>query len=71
MTIEQALAALGPHGHHGAEGYPEGAVWRLEDHHPRQPAKLNFRCKYVDPRKEDGALLPEMSGKDPVWNWRP
>ncbi len=27
--------------------------------------------KWVRPDKVDGKYLPEISGKDAVWNWRP
>jgi hypothetical protein len=50
---------------HGADDI-EGAVWRVE-----RNGKFDFMAKYVKPTKIDGALLPEMSGGEAVWNWRP
>ena len=45
---------------------PEGVVYRVERH-----GKVDFLCKWVRPDKIDGKYLPEVSGKEPVWNWRP
>jgi hypothetical protein len=28
-------------------------------------------AKFVLPGKEPGKYLPEMSGKEEIWNWRP
>ena len=64
-SVEQALELLGPRGFHGATETIEGAVWRVE-----RKGKLDFLCKYVRPDKVDGCYLPEVSGKDAVWNWR-
>ena len=32
---------------------------------------VDFLVKYVRSEKVDGAYLPEVSGGEPVWNWRP
>lgn len=64
MSIEDAIAACTP-SHHGQEE-AEGAVWRVE-----RDGKFDFMAKYVKPSKIDGVLLPEISGKNAVWNWRP
>src|SRR2546430_2229847 len=32
---------------------------------------VDFLGKFVRPGKADGCYLPEISGKDAVWNWRP
>jgi hypothetical protein len=32
---------------------------------------VDFLAKWVRPDKVDGMYLPEISGKEPVWNWRP
>lgn len=45
---------------------PEGVVYRVERH-----GKVDFLCKWVRPDKVDGKYLPEVSGKEAVWNWRP
>jgi hypothetical protein len=51
---------------HGAIDEPEGAVWRVE-----RQGQVDFLTKYVRPGKADGCYLPELSGEEPVWNWRP
>lgn len=66
MSIEDAMKMLGNRGFHKALDIPEGAVWRVERH-----GKVDFLVKYVRPDKVDGLYLPEVSGRDPVWNWRP
>ena len=65
MSVESAMTAAKEWSHHGADEV-EGAVWRVE-----RDGKFDFMAKYVKPWKVDGALLPEMSGKGAVWNWRP
>ena len=73
MTIAGALAELEGHkdaqrrnGFHGAIDPVEGAVWRVE-----RRGKVDFLGKFVRPEKKDGCYLPEISGMDAVWNWRP
>lgn len=66
MSIAAAMAALGEFGHHGSEDPVEGAVWRVE-----RLGKVDFLGKYVRPEKVDGKYLPEISGDEAVWNWRP
>lgn len=51
---------------HGAVGECEGAVWRYES-----GERILFLAKWVRPDKEDGIYLPEISGSEAVWNWRP
>ncbi len=51
---------------HGELDPVEGAVWRVE-----RRGEFDFICKWVRPDKIDGKYLPEVSGQDPVWNWRP
>ncbi len=65
LNIEAMLAKLGSGGH-GAREAPEGAVWRLE-----RQGRVVGMAKYVRGDKVDGALLPENSGQDAVWNWKP
>jgi hypothetical protein len=65
LSIEQAKKALEPSGH-GALNPVEGAVWRCE-----REGRVEFVVKWVRPDKVDGLYLPEISGRPPVWNWRP
>lgn len=48
---------------HGAVDTVEGAVWRVERY-----GKVEFLAKYVRQDKVDGSYLPEVSGRDTVWN---
>lgn len=66
LPIEEALHRLGHYGFHGAVDQCEGVVYRVET-----DDKVNFLAKYVRPDKVDGKYLPEVSGKGPVWNWKP
>jgi hypothetical protein len=34
-------------------------------------SEVDFLAKWVRSDKVDGMYLPEISGKEPVWNWRP
>lgn len=43
---------------------PEGVVYRVE-----RNGEVDFLAKYVDPKKRDGIYLPEVSGKEPIWNY--
>ena len=65
ISIHEAMTLLGS-GRYGSIDPPEGCVWRVERH-----GKVDFLAKYVRPEKVDGCYLPEMSGKEAVWNWRP
>jgi hypothetical protein len=69
LSVEEALARLGPHGFHGATETIEGAVWRVE-----AKGKVEFLAKYVRPDKIDGKYLPgvegNVTGDEPVWLWR-
>jgi len=44
----------------------EGVVYRVE-----RQGKVDFLAKYVRPDKVDGCYLPEISGQEAVWNWKP
>lgn len=67
VPISEALELLEYHrDRHGAVGDIEGAVWRVERH-----GEVDFLAKYVRPDKVDGKYLPEMSGQEAIWNWRP
>jgi RNA ligase-like protein len=65
FAIEDAMKVLASDGFHGAIDPVEGAVWRIE-----RRGKFDFLCKYVRPDKIDGKYLPEISGQEPVWNWK-
>jgi len=66
ITIEQILKLLGERGFHGALDPAEGAVWRVE-----RKGVVDFLGKFVRPDKKDGCYLPELSGGEEIWNWRP
>lgn len=66
ISIAKALTLLGERGFHGAIDPVEGAVWRVE-----RKGVVDFLGKYVRPEKQDGCYLPEISGNDAIWNWRP
>lgn len=64
-SIERAISLLDPK-HHGATEDIEGAVWRVE-----REGRVDILAKYVRPDKVDGCYLPEISGKEAIWNWHP
>ncbi len=64
-SVETALSFIATSAH-GALDPVEGAVWRVE-----RRGEVDFLAKYVRPDKVDGVYLPEQSGGEPVWNWRP
>lgn len=77
LSIEKAMKAMEVSGH-GAIDPVEGAVWRVERNMIINPRLSNDRrwivdylAKFVRPDKVDGSYLPEVSGKEAVWNWRP
>lgn len=65
FSIESAVAALTVP-RHGELDPVEGAVWRVE-----RRGTFDFICKWVRPDKIDGKYIPEVSGGEPVRNWRP
>ena len=70
------LKRLSKHGFHGALDPVEGAVWRVERDKPtgkkgERRHIVDCLVKYVRPGKLDGMYLPELSGQESVWNWRP
>lgn len=65
ISIAAAMEVLGQ-GDHGCLEEPEGAVWRVE-----RRGEFDFMGKWVRPNKKDGSYLPEVTGENPVWNWRP
>lgn len=73
-TVEEALAKLGKYGHHGATEEVEGAVWRVERFDPKPNGRglhVDFLCKWVRKDKVDGKYLPEVSGNEAIWHWKP
>lgn len=44
----------------------EGVVYRVERH-----GQVDFLAKHVRLDKQDGKYLETVTGKPPVWNWRP
>ena len=72
MPPAAAFPMLGPQGCHHALDGPEGLVYRLERCDPRTKVWTHRAiAKWVRPDKVDGHYLPEISGGEPVWNWRP
>jgi hypothetical protein len=65
LSLEDALEAIQTP-RHGELDPVEGIVWRVE-----RKGECDFLCKYVRPDKIDGKYLPEVSGQEAVWNWRP
>src|SRR5205814_437551 len=66
VSIAKAMELLAERGFHGALDPVEGAVWRVE-----RKGAVDFLGKYVRPEKKDGCYLPELSGGEAIWNWRP
>jgi hypothetical protein len=65
LSIADALTLVSQ-SKHGALDPVEGAVWRIERKH-----QVDFLVKYVRPEKADGIYLPELSGKEAIWNSLP
>lgn len=66
VSPSEVMKNIGARGFHGAIDPVEGAVWRCE-----RKGKVDFLGKYVRPDKVDGLYLPEKSGQEAVWNWKP
>jgi len=64
--VEDAIAAIDSGGFHGAIDEVEGCVWRCE-----RKGRIDFIAKFVRHEKQDGKYFPQISGKPPVWFWRP
>ena len=62
LPLDRAISAAQVSGH-GAIDPTEGVVYRCE-----RDGKVDFLAKWVRPDKVDGCYLPEISGKDAVWN---
>ena len=78
LSIAAAMKLLNRSGFHGSRDPVEGAVWRVERNELVDRGKggarqrtVDFLVKFVRPGKVDGCYLPEISGGDAVWNWRP
>lgn len=65
MSIPYILASLGEFGHMGAQDPVEGFVIRVEKN-----ANTQFLVKYIKPGFEPGRYLSQVSGKEPIWNWK-
>lgn len=65
VSLESVISAL-EIPYHGEIDPVEGAVWRVE-----RKGEFDFICKWVRPEKIDGKYLPELTGAEPIWNWRP
>ncbi len=65
IAIEDAVKKLGG-GFSGAREAPEGVVYRIE-----RRGRVIDVAKWVRGDKVDGELLPEKTGREAVWNWRP
>ena len=61
--IRPWICAKGFKGFHNALDGPEGVVYRVE-----REGKVDFVAKWVRPDKVDGKYLPEISGKEAIWN---
>lgn len=70
ISVEEVMKRLGDYGFHGAKDLVEGAVWRIE-RQTKQGRTVDFLCKFVRSDKKDGIYLPEISGKEAIYNWLP
>ena len=66
ITVAAALDLMGERGRHGSREAVEGLVYRVE-----RRGEYDFLAKFVRPDKVDGKYIPEISGADPYWHWRP
>lgn len=80
VSITEALKMLGMRGYHGSTEQVEGIVWRVERNRLIDKNKgesggrrrvVDFVVKYVRPDKVDGCYLPNVSGREAVWNCKP
>ena len=51
---------------HGALDPVEGAVYRVE-----YRGEYDFLAKWVNPTKEDGKFLTDITGHPEIWHWTP
>ena len=66
IAIDAACMLLGAHGQHGAVDPPEGLVYRVE-----RGDDVVLVAKWVGQHKVDGAYLPENTGREALYHWRP
>ncbi len=66
IAIDAACMLLGPRGQHGALDPPEGLVYRVE-----RGDEVVLVAKWVGRHKVDGAYLPENTGREALYHWRP
>ncbi|CAN5924590.1 RNA ligase family protein [soil metagenome] len=66
LGIDAACTLLGERGLHGAIDPPEGLVYRVE-----RGGEVVLIAKWVRPTKIDGCLLPENTGREALYHWRP
>lgn len=66
LSVDDAISAISAGGFHGALEDVEGCVWRCE-----RKGNFDFIAKFVRHEKQDGKYFPQISGKPPVWFWRP
>lgn len=66
IAIAAACTLLGPRGQHGALDPPEGLVYRVEC-----GDAVVLVAKWVGHHKVDGAYLPENTGREALYHWRP
>lgn len=67
--VQRTLLQMGSRSS-GALDPIEGAVWRVQ-RTVGDSTEVLFLAKWVRPDKVDGKYLPEVSGKEAIWNWRP
>lgn len=76
ISVKNVMEIIGEYGFHGAVDPVEGAVWRIERDKAtgvkgEKVRVVDYLVKYVRPDKKDGIYLPELSGKEAVFNWKP
>jgi hypothetical protein len=74
LSIDDAMKRLEKSGH-GACEKVEGAVWRVERNKMDKKNQgkdrsivVDFLAKYVRPDKKDGIYLPDISGREAIYN---
>jgi len=70
LPIDDAARLLGERGRHGALDPAEGVVYRVEKICRGRPVVV-LVAKWVRPGKVDGAYLPESSGREALYHYRP
>lgn len=66
LSVDAAVLAISSGGFHGALDEVEGCVWRCE-----RRGEFDFIAKFVRHEKQDGKYFEKISGKPPIWFWRP